>query len=314
MKGVLRNALQPGMVDELPGTTVDASDVPIWDEGSWWRKLIRLMFGSPGVALASTLFILLVLLAILGPPLLHQNPDAVNVGNALAPPSWHEPMGTDELGRSVFARFDYGARLSLACALIVAVVGAIIGTVLGVVCGTVGGWFDSVSMRVMDAILAFPPLILAMTVTVGLGAGVITAALGILITSIPWYARLVRADALSIRERAFIESAQAIGCTRARTIRRHVVPHVMSTVLVQGASVFGFTILTLAALGFVGLGAQPPTPEWGAMITEGLQYAISGQWWIAVFPGIGLLIAVSCTNALADRIRDVLDPRSMVEL
>jgi peptide/nickel transport system permease protein len=287
---------------------------PIWDEPSKLRSLRRLLFGSPLVAVASTLLILLVLFAVFGPIVFHQSPDTVNIGASLEAPSWAHPMGTDEVGRDLFSRFDFGARLSLLVALIVAVVGAIVGTVLGVVCGVVGGLFDGVSMRVMDAILAFPPLILAMTVTVSLGAGVTTAALGILITSIPWYARLVRADAMSIAQRPFIEAARATGCTRWWTIRKHVIPHVMSTVLVQGASVFGFTVLTLAALGFVGLGAQPPTAEWGAMITEGLQYAVSGQWWIGVFPGIGLLIAVSSANVLADRIRDVLDPRSAVEL
>lgn len=292
----------------------DTVAAPVWDEPSKLRALRRLLFGTPLTAVASTLLTLLVLLAIFGPIAFHQNSTVINVGGSLDAPSWAHPMGTDEVGRDVFARFDYGARLSLLTALIVSVTGALLGTVLGVVCGTVGGIFDAVSMRVMDAVLAFPPLILAMTVTVSLGAGVTTAGIGILLTSIPWYARLVRADALSIRERPFIEASRAIGCGRWRTIRKHVLPHVMSTVLVQAASVFGFTVLTLAALGFVGLGAQPPTAEWGAMITEGLQYAITGQWWIGVFPGIGLLIAVSATNILADRIRDVLDPRSMVEL
>jgi peptide/nickel transport system permease protein len=308
----LRRALMGGSADAV--AVLDPAAAPIWDESSRARRLRRLLFGTPLMAVASALMIALVALAVLGPAVLHQHPDAVNVADALSPPSWHHPMGTDELGRDVFARFDYGARLSLLVALIVATAGAIIGTVLGVVCGTVGGLFDAAAMRGMDAVLAFPPLILAMTVTVSLGAGVTTAALGILITSVPWYARLVRADALSIRQRPFIEASQAIGCARWWTIRRHVIPHVMSTMLVQGASVFGFTVLTLAALGFVGLGAQPPTAEWGAMITEGLQYAISGQWWIGVFPGVGLLIAVSAANILADRIRDVLDPRSSVEL
>lgn len=286
----------------------------VWEEDSRPRRLARLLFGSPLVAVASGLLIVIVALAIFGPLIWTQNPNAVNVGNALSPPSWHHLMGTDSTGRDVFARFNHGARLSLLTALVVALVGALLGTVLGVVCGVLGGAVDAVAMRAMDSVLAFPPLILAMAVTVSLGAGVVTAAVGILITSIPWYARLVRADALSIRQRPFIEAAGAIGCGRWWTIRRHVIPHVMSTVLVQGASVFGFTVLTLAALGFVGLGAQPPTAEWGAMITDGLQYAISGQWWIGVFPGIGLLVSVSAANILADRVRDVLDPRSGAEV
>jgi peptide/nickel transport system permease protein len=313
MPSVLRRVVAAPTAPDT-AAEIDPTAVPLFTGSSPVTKLRRLLFGSPLVAVATTLLAALVLLAIFGPLVFHQNSTAVNIGGSLSAPSWTHPMGTDEVGRDVFARFDFGARLSLLTALIVAVVGAVIGTVLGVLCAAIGGLLDSVSMRVMDAILAFPPLILAMTVTVSLGAGVTTAAIGILITSIPWYARLVRADALSISQRPFIEAARAIGCGRWWTIRRHVIPHVMSTVLVQAASVFGFTVLTLAALGFVGLGAQPPTAEWGAMITEGLQYAVSGQWWIGVFPGVGLLIAVCAANIIADRIRDALDPRSSVEL
>jgi peptide/nickel transport system permease protein len=131
-----------------------------------------------------------------------------------------------------------------------------------------------------------------------------------MITSIPWYARLLRSDALSIRSRPFIEAARALGADRRRIVRRHVLPHVMPTLLVQGASVFGYSILTLAALGFVGLGAQSPTAEWGTMITEGLQYAITGQWWIVAFPGLGVFVAVTAANILADRVQAVLDPRA----
>jgi peptide/nickel transport system permease protein len=193
---------------------------------------------------------------------------------------------------------------------LVTVVGALLGGALGVLSGTVGGFTDTAVGRVMDAILAFPPLILAMAVTVGLGTGVVTAGIGIMLTSIPWYARLLRSDALLLRSRPFIEAADALGATRTRIVARHIVPHVMPTLLVQAASVFGYAILTLAALGFVGLGAQPPTAEWGLMITDGLQYALTGQWWIGVFPGLGVFLAVTAANMLADRVSAVLDPSS----
>ena len=272
--------------------------------------LRALLFGEPAAAVATVCLLVLIALAVLGPLVWSKDPAAVDVGSALQAPSWSHPMGTDSSGRDIFTRFNHGARLSLVVAPLVVVVGAAIGGLIGLMAGVLGGWADSGLMRVMDAVLAFPPLILAMAVTVGLGVGVTSAGVGIMLTSIPWYARLLRSDAMSIRSRPFIEAARALGADRRRIVRRHVLPHVVPTLLVQGASVFGYSILTLAALGFVGLGAQSPTAEWGTMITEGLQYAITGQWWIVAFPGLGVLVAVTAANVLADRIQAVLDPRA----
>lgn len=267
-------------------------------------------FGRPSAAAASICLLVLIALAVFGPVIWNKDPAAVDVGSALQAPSAAHPMGTDASGRDVFTRFNHGARLSLTIAPLVVVVGAFFGGLVGLVAGVFRGWPDAVLMRIMDAVLAFPPLILAMAVTVGMGVGVTSAAVGIMLTSIPWYARLLRSDALSIRSRPYIEAARALGAGRSRIVRRHVLPHVVPTLLVQGASVFGYAILTLAALGFVGLGAQSPTAEWGTMITEGLQYAITGQWWIVAFPGLGVLIAVTAANVLADRVQAVLDPRA----
>jgi peptide/nickel transport system permease protein len=164
-------------------------------------------------------------------------------------------------------------------------------------------------MRVMDALLAFPPLILAMAVTVGLGVGLRSAAIGITLVSIPWYARLLRSEATRIRSLAFIEAAAAVGASRNRIVARHVLPHLLPMLLIQLAAAFGYAILALAGLSFVGLGAQVPTPEWGAMITDGLGYSLTGQWWVAVFPGVALLITVTAASMLSDRVRDLLDPR-----
>jgi peptide/nickel transport system permease protein len=272
--------------------------------------LRSLLFGEPAAAVATICLLVLIALAVLGPLVWAKDPAAVDVGSALQAPSAAHPMGTDSSGRDILTRFNHGARLSLLVAPLVVIVGAVLGGLVGLVAGVFGGWPDSVLMRVMDAVLAFPPLILAMAVTVGLGVGITSAAIGIMITSIPWYARLLRSDALSIRSRPFIEAARALGADRRRIVRRHVLPHVMPTLLVQGASVFGYSILTLAALGFVGLGAQSPTAEWGTMITEGLQYAITGQWWIVAFPGLGVFVAVTAANILADRVQAVLDPRA----
>jgi peptide/nickel transport system permease protein len=293
-----------------PSAAPLGSDATIVAPAGWGPRARFFFFGTPLAGVASVCLLALIALAVLGPLVWRKDPAAVDVASALRPPSAAHPMGTDGSGRDIFTRFNHGARLSLIVAPLIAIAGAAVGGLLGIVAGVFGGRLDSVLMRLMDAILAFPPLILAMAVTVGLGVGVTTAAIGIVLTSIPWYARLLRSDALSIRSRPFIEAARALGADRRRIVRRHVLPHVVPTLLVQGASVFGYAILTLAALGFVGLGAQPPTAEWGAMITDGLQYAITGQWWIGVFPGIGVLLAVTGANVLADRVRDVLDPRS----
>jgi peptide/nickel transport system permease protein len=261
------------------------------------------------LAVSLAVLLLLVLLALIGPLVWTLSPSKVSLLDALQPPSLHHPMGTDANGRDVLARFDRGAGISLLAGCVVVVVGALVGGALGVLAGIAGGRLDTIVMRCMDALLAFPPLILAMAVTIGLGVGIVTACIGIVLTSVPWYARLLRSDVIRIRSMQFVEAGRALGATPRQLISRHVVPHVMPTLLIQAAGVFGFTIVTLAALGFVGLGAQIPTPEWGAMITDGLQYALTGQWWMTVFPGVGLLLAVTAANVLSDCLRDHLDPR-----
>jgi peptide/nickel transport system permease protein len=273
------------------------------------HRALSLLAHDVALAAAVAALGLLVFLALLGPLIWRKSATAVDVGSSLLPPSRAHPMGTDSIGRDVFARFNEGARISLAVGVAVVVVGAILGGVAGVVAGASPGWVDATLMRIMDAILAFPALILAMAVTVGLGAGLETAALGIMLTSLPYYARLLRSEVLRIRSLPFIEAAHALGARQTRIMARHIVPHLVSTLLIQAAAVFGYAILTLAALGFVGLGAQVPTPEWGTMITDGLQYFLTGQWWIGVFPGLGVLLAVTAASVIADRARDILDPR-----
>lgn len=272
-------------------------------------RALSLLARDRALAAAVGVLALLVALALFGPLLWDQSALGINVGASLEAPSWAHPMGTDSVGRDVFARFNEGARISLSVGAIVVLAGGFLGSLIGIFAGATGGWVDATLMRVMDAILAFPPLILAMAVTVGLGPGLDTAALGITLTSLPYYARLIRSEVLRIRSLPFIEATYALGARRGRVIVRHIVPHVVSTLLIQSAAVFGYAILTLAALGFVGLGARIPTPEWGAMITDGLQYFLTGQWWIGLFPGFGVLLAVTAASVIADRARDILDPR-----
>ncbi len=272
-------------------------------------QALRAVLADRKLAVPLGVLALMVLFAIFMPIFWSHGPDKQDLINSLGSPSASHPLGTDQLGRDVLARVATGARISLVVATLVTLAGAIVGGLIGLLAGTLGGVSDGVVMRVMDAILAFPPLILAMAVTVGLGIGLDTAAIGVSLVSVPWYARLLRSEALRIRSLPFIEAAHAMGATRGRIIARHVVPHMLPVLFIQMAAAFGYAVLALAGLSFVGLGAQVPTPEWGAMITEGLSYSLTGQWWISICPGVALLITVTAASMLSDRMRDLLDPR-----
>jgi len=273
-----------------------------WSRGTPIRR-------DRAVVLAVSLLSLLVLVAVIGPLIWTKAPNATDLSSVLQAPSAAHPMGTDGSGRDVLARFARGAGISLLSGAAVVLLSGMVGGTLGLLAGMTRGITDTVIMRALDAVLAFPSLILAMTVSIGLGPGVRSAVIGTALTCVPVYARLLRSDVVRIRELPHIEAARALGVPRGKVIRRHVLPHTVPTMLVQSAAVFGSSVLTLAALGFVGLGAQIPTPEWGSMITDGMQYALTGGWWVSTFPGIGLLIAVCGANVLADRMRDILDPR-----
>jgi peptide/nickel transport system permease protein len=269
----------------------------------------RALLADRKIAVPFAVLVALVLFAIFVPILWSHGADKQDLLHSLESPSFAHPMGTDQLGRDMLARVATGARISLIVATLVTLAGALLGGLIGLLAGTIGGLSDGVVMRAMDAILAFPPLILAMAVTVGLGIGLNTAAIGVALVSVPWYARLLRSEALRIRSLPFIEASYAIGMTRSRVIARHVIPHMLPVLFIQMAAAFGYAVLGLASLSFVGLGAQVPTPEWGALITEGLSYSLTGQWWISIFPGVALLITVTAASMLSDRLRDLLDPR-----
>jgi peptide/nickel transport system permease protein len=273
------------------------------------RRTLRTILADRKLALPLGVLLVVILFAIFVPILLSAGPDKQDLIKSLESPSGSHLLGTDQLGRDVLSRVASGARISLIVATLVTGAGAIVGGLIGLLAGTIGGASDGVVMRVMDAILAFPPLILAMAVTVGLGIGLDTAAIGIALVSVPWYARLLRSEALRIRSLPFIEAAHAMGATRGRIIRRHIIPHMLPVLFIQMAAAFGYAVLALAGLSFVGLGAQVPTPEWGAMMTEGLTYSLTGQWWISICPGVLLLITVTAASMLSDRMRDLLDPR-----
>lgn len=278
------------------------------------RRLIAQLAHDWELLLGVVLFGLIVFLALFGGWLWPEDPLRVDILNSLLPPDLAHPMGTDDVGRDVLARFIRGAQVSMGVAISVTIAGTLIGGTLGLLAGLIGGWFDVVVSRIMDAILAFPPLILAMAVAIGLGPGIVSAGIGVILAAIPWYFRLLRSEVLRLKTLMYVESAQALGASSFRLIRLHILPQTTSTIFIQASSVFGFSILTLAALGFVGLGIQPPTPEWGTMITEGLAYALTGQWWLGLFPGLGIFILAVSANLIADRLRDIYDPKSGARL
>ncbi len=251
----------------------------------------------------------LVACAVLAPWLTGSNGLDPDLGNRLRPPDAGHWFGTDELGRDIYDRIVWGARITLYIVGLVSVIVVPIGLVIGVVAGYVGGWVDNVLMRFTDVFLAFPRLILALAFVAALGPGLENAVLAIALTTWSPYARIARAEALTIRNSDFILAARSQGIPTLGILLRHVTPLCVSSVVVRLTLDMAGIILTAAGLGFLGLGAQPPTPEWGAMISLGRQYLID-QWWVPTIPGIAIFVVSLGFNLLGDGLRDVLDPKS----
>lgn len=248
-----------------------------------------------------------VLIALLAPMIAPYSPVEQRLSERLSPPSLSHPFGTDELGRDVFSRVLYGARISLPIGFGVVALTALLGTTLGAIAGFVGGLLDELIMRLCDAVLAFPSLILAMAITAVLGPGLNNAMLAIVLVLWPEYARLMRGQVIYLREMEYVTAARAIGVPEHRILGRHILPNAASVILVKASLDVGNAILLAAALSFVGLGAVPPTPEWGAMVAAARQKFF--EWWIGTFPGLAILTTVVGFNFLGDGLRDFLDPR-----
>ncbi len=252
--------------------------------------------------------ILFILMALFAPVLSPYDPLEQNISESLAPPSPDHWFGADKLGRDILSRMLYGARISLATGLGVVVMASLLGTTVGLLAGYAGGWWDEALMRVTDIFFAFPSLILAMAIAGALGPSLQNALIAVAVVTWPIYARLVRGQVLVLREREFVEAARAIGSGHGLILRRHLLPNTMSPLLVQISFDMGTTILAVAGLSFIGFGAQPPTPEWGVMISEGRNF-ITTHWWLTFFPAMAMLFAVAGFNLVGDGLRDVLDPR-----
>ncbi len=250
----------------------------------------------------------LVLVAVLAPWLAPGSPIDQELGRRLLPPSAQDWFGTDELGRSIYARVVHGARLTLYIVVLVAVIVAPVGLLVGTVAGYVGGWVDTVLMRITDIFLAFPRLILALAFVAALGPGIENAIIAIAITAWPPYARVARAETLTLRNSDFIAAVRLQGASTARVILGHVAPLCLSSLIVRVTLDMAGIILTAAGLGFLGLGAQPPLPEWGAMVSSGRRFLLD-QWWVATIPGAAIFVVSLGFNLLGDGLRDMLDPK-----
>ncbi len=269
-----------------------------------WRHFRR----NRGAVIALAILILIVLAAIFAPWLTHQNPLAQNLADALLPPSKAHLFGTDEYGRDEFARILFGARTALETGLVVVAISLTIGTIWGLLSAFYGGIWDMVLMRVADVFMAFPFLLLALMIVAALGPGLVQAEIAIAITYMPVYARLVRSVGLGLKNLEFVQAAKSIGAHDATIISRHFLPNLLPTLLVQATLNIGTAIIDVAGLSFLGLGVQPPTADWGAMLADGQNFILTSPW-LVLAPGIAILIVVLAANLVGDGLRDALDPR-----
>jgi peptide/nickel transport system permease protein len=264
---------------------------------------------NPVTGFAFGMFLLLALCAALGPDLAPYDPLASDTAAALTGPSAAHWFGTDQLGRDIFSRIVVAARLDLGIAFASVALAFGIGTLAGLVAGYRGGWIDNVVGRAVDTIMAFPLFVLAMGIVAALGNSVANIVYATAIINLPIYARLARAEANVRRDAGFIEAARLCGNSEARIVLGQLLPNIMPLMMVQVSLTLGYAILNAAGLSFIGLGVRPPTAEWGIMVAEGASFIISGEWWIAFFPGIVLMAAVFCFNLMGDGLRDIVDPR-----
>ena len=272
------------------------------------RRAIRRALRQPSVAIGLLILLLFLFAALFAPLLAPADPLVQNVVAGLHPPAPDHLLGTDKLGRDIFSRMLYGARISLAVGVAVVALAGAVGVLLGLLAGFVGGLLDEALMRITDLFFAFPALILAMAIASALGPSLGNALIAISAVSWPVYARLIRGQVLALKEQDFVLAARAVGVPEPQIVLRHLLPNTLAPLLVQASFDMGAAITAVAGLSFIGFGAQPPTPEWGVMISEGRNY-IATQWWLGTVPAVAILLVVGGFNLLGDGLRDLLDPR-----
>lgn len=271
------------------------------------RRLLANRLAVVGALIVGTLLVI----AAVGPALTPEDPTTMELDQQFLPPSSEHWLGTDDFGRDILSRIINGSRLSLQVGIISVGIGAVVGSLIGLIAGYFGGWVDMVSQRIIDIMLAFPNLLLALAIVAVLGPSLPNVMIAVGIGTVPAYARLMRGQVLSLKKREYVDSARASGANAGRILLRHILPNALSPLIVLSSLGIAGAILTGAALSFIGMGAQPPSPEWGAMLSSGREY-LRHEWWIATFPGLALAISAFGFNLLGDGLRDAFDPRGSV--
>lgn len=273
------------------------------------RHIRYVLSENPITLVSFCLFMLFVVIAVIGPSLIPYDPLATEAQYALQPPSALHWFGTDQLGRDIFSRVVVATRLDFIIALVAVLLSFMIGSVLGAIAGYFGGWWDRIIGRFLDTIMAFPLFVLAMAIVAAMGNTVENIVYATAIINLPFYARVTRAEVNILRNAPFVEAALVSGNSHLKLLGTQIFPNAMPPMMVQLSLNMGWAILNAAGLSFIGLGVKPPDAEWGIMVAEGANYIISGQWWVALFPGAALMLAVFCFNLLGDGLRDIFDPR-----
>jgi peptide/nickel transport system permease protein len=276
--------------------------------GFFGRKGVRAFLRHRGAVIGTVLIGLFLLIALAAPALAPYDPLAQNLAERLQPPSAQHWLGTDDFGRDVFSRVLHGARVSLRLGLVAVGLALAIGGTIGLLAGYYGGWFDLIGMRFMDLMLAFPSILLSIVVVAILGPSLTNAMIAVGVMAVPQYARIVRGSVLQVRNLEYVQAAQALGATDRRVLARAILPNVLGPVIVTASLGLATAILDAAGLSFLGLGAQPPTPEWGSMLAQGRELILIAPW-VLTAPGVAVFLAVLGFNLVGDALRDLLDPR-----
>lgn len=275
------------------------------------RRIVTRFALNRGALCGTVILALLILAAGLAPFLTPYRYDRIAPLDVFGPPSWTHLCGTDQFGRDVMTRILYGGRISLMVGLVATGVGAGLGIPIGLIAGAIGGWVDDILMRVLDILLAFPGLLLAIGIVAMLGTGLTNLMIAVGISSMPGFARVVRGSVLTARENEYVVAARAIGCTTLGLMRRHILPNVMAPIIVLASLNVANAILAGATLSFLGMGAKPPSPEWGIMLADGRDN-LTRAWWTSVFPGLAIMMTTMSINFIGDGLRQSLDPRMTV--
>ena len=278
------------------------------EKSKLFGHIIYVLRSNPVTLVAFAMFAVILVAAVLGPLIVPYDPLASNAAVALQPPSWQHWFGTDQLGRDVFSRVVVATRLDLMISVSAVALSFVIGSMMGSLAGYFGGWLDVVTGRLIDTIMAFPLFVLAMGIVAALGNTVENIIYATAIINIPFYARVARSEVNIRRNAGFAQAARLSGNNDLRVLAVHIFPNALPPMMVQISLNLGWAILNAAGLSFIGLGVRPPTPEWGIMVAEGAQFIVSGEWWLALFPGLALMLAVLTFNLMGDGLRDIVDP------